>query len=210
MDTSRGALDRLRVADTAYRENTAPPLLPVPGARVHVLQREGGFANLALMGIWMGTITFVSVVSMALDGHVPEALLPWIALPLVLLGLVAAGYAHFRITTGGSAWRLHLGPDRRVLERTRPSEVHDLARTSLRKTRYEYSFRGGRGAMPTVSIELPGGTSLVVTGPIGVGWQNLSEEDVPGFGSSTPAPDRSRAPDVRLDDAAAFAALTSA
>lgn len=194
--------------ETAYRDNTPPALLPLPGARIHMLQREGALANFALMGVWMGTITVVSVLASALDGQVPDAVLPWLTLPLVLGGLVGAGLVHRRIATGGSAWRLHLAGDRRVLERTNPAEAFDLSRAGLRATRYEYSARGVRGAMPTVTIDLPGGTTLVVSGPVGVGWQNLGEEEA-GFGSPGPRPERSRAPHVRLDDPAAFQALST-
>ena len=194
--------------ETAHREQTPQALLPLPGARVHTLQREGGAANFALMGIWMGTLTLVTVFAAALDGRVPEAVLPWVSVPVVLAGFVGAGFAHRRIATGGSAWRLHLTADRRVLERTSPPAAFDLTRSGLRTTRYEYSTRAGRAAMPTVTVDLPDGKALVITGPIGVGWQNLGEEDA-GFGTGGPTPDRSRAPDVRLDDAAAFHAVSS-
>ena len=200
--------------ETGYRGNAPPALLPLPGARVVMLQREGGLANFALMGVWMGTIAFVSVVAGMLDGRVPEAVLPWVALPIVLCGLVGAFLVHRRIRTGGTRWRLHVTREQLVLERTSPPHALDLARVALRKTRYEYSFRGGRGAMPTVTIELDGGGTLVVSGPVGVGWQNLSEEETfaqMGVGPSPGAsPERSRSADVRLDDAAAFQALQAA
>lgn len=193
------------MAETAYREITAPPLLPLSGARVYTLQREGGLANFAMMGVWGGTILLVTIVGSLADGRVPDEVLPWVGIPLVVAGLVGAFLVHRRISRGGSGWRLHLASDRAVLERN--GEAFDLARANVRVTRYEYQVRATRAAMPTVTIELPGGTSVVVTGPMGVGWVNLGEEEFAG-GSSGPRPARSRSPDVRLDDALAFDSLS--
>ena len=197
------------MSQTPYRENTPPPLLPLPGASVHVLQRQGSSANVAMMAVWGGTVVLVSVASSVLDGRVPDAVLPAVGVPIVFAGLCAAWFVYKRVGAG-SRWRLHATADRCILERVQPPRAFDLAAATLRRARYVYSVRGGRGAMPTVTIELPDETTLVVTGPIGVGWQNVDEEEFSaevGFGA--PALAGSPAPDVRLDDSMGFAALSA-
>lgn len=191
------------MADLGYRAPSAPPLLPVPGARVHVLQREGNAANLAAMVVWIGTAIVVAVGSTLLDGRVP----PWTMMlgpVFVLAGLVASGLAYRRLSAGGTDWRLHVSAQRVVLEQVGQS-AWELVPERLAATRYEYQVRATRGAMPTVTITLPDGRTRVVSGPVGVGWVNLGEAEVLGLDDAPPP--RSPAPHLRLDDAAAFEAL---
>ena len=190
--------------DSAYRSDV---VLPLAGARIHALVREGNHANFAMAAVWGGTILLVVVIASLIDGHVRDAVLPFVGLPIVIGGLLLAWRAHRRLSSATSSYRVHVAGARVVLEQTNPQAAYDVARLPIRATRYEWTVRASRGAMPTVTIELPTGSTLVVCGPMGVGWVNVGEED---FAARGPAPVRSRAPDARLDDAQAFDALRRA
>jgi hypothetical protein len=155
------------------------------------------------MAVWIGTGLLVGIGGNALDGHVPSwtmALGP----VLVIAGMIASVLVHRRLSGGGTDWRLHVG-ERWVLEHV-GKDAWELVPERLTATRYEYQVRATRAAMPTVTITLPDDTTRVVTGPVGVGWVNLGEAEVFG-GDDAPAPPRSSAPHLRLDDARAFEAL---
>lgn len=185
------------------------PGLPLPGATVHVLQAAGNGPLLGTMAIWMGTIFVLVPISMLAEGHVPDEVLPFLSIPLVVIGLISAIVYHRRAVRGGK-WRLHHDGSRMILERTSPALVIDLDDAQLAIGRHEYQVKSSRGAQPTVTVAVMGMAPLIITGPVGFGWENLGERAILAElgGEPGPAPaTKTRAPHVRLDDATAFTAL---
>jgi hypothetical protein len=193
---------------SSYREGSGG-LLPLPGARIHALGNAGSGPVVGSMMIWMGAIGVAVGLAFVLDGRIPEEAMPFIAPPIVIAGLIGSVVYYQRSLLGGT-WRLHHAAERMVLERVAPPLAFDLDDAQLAIGRYEYQTRGGRGAIPTVTITATGAAPVLLTGPIGVGWQNLGEDEILAQISGEPAPaavPKSGSPHVRLEDAAAFAAL---
>ncbi len=209
---------------TSYRG--APDVLPLPGGRIHVLGAAGSGPMLGTMAIWMGTLLALVPLSILAEGRVPEEVLPFIAIPVVLTGLTLAIVYHLRAVRGGR-YRLHHEGQRMILEQRSPHQIVDLDDAQLFDGRHEYRVRATRAALPTVTITAAGFGPLIVTGPIGVGWENLGEREVlasldderpasasratasRATASRATASRATGAPQLRLDDAAAFAALQS-
>jgi len=183
---------------TGYRELPPAAALPLPGGRVYELGRADALGE-AVVASTVGL-----VVASAL-GTITCSELPLPTAVAITLGSVVGAVLVTRLVYRAlwmrSRWRLHLSRTDAVLERTgRTPTVLDVAHTTMQRMRHENTARGKRWAMPTVRIDLPDGRALVVTGPIGDGWIDLPTP--PKAGDPAGA-----APDVRLDDAAAFAAL---
>lgn len=159
--------------------------------------------------IWAGTLVFLMGLSFVLDGRIPDEAMPFIAPPFVIAGLVGS-VVYYRRSMLGGKWRLHQQGQRMVLERVAPPFEFDLDDAELAVGRYEYQARGVRGAMPTVTLTATGVPPIILTSPVGVGWQNIGEEailaELSGQPASAPVP-KSGAPHLRLEDAAAFAEL---
>lgn len=187
------------MAEPTYRDPAPASLLPLAGARVFTLARQGHAANLALAAVWMGTLLVVVIAGIAAEGRVPEPMLPFVAPPLVLGGLAASFWAHRRVA-GRHQYRLHVAAERRILERISPAAAFDLDDAQLRATRYVYSVRATRYAMPTVSITLPDRSTVVIAGPA-ASW---------GIADPYALSDRSGAPHAQLDDGPTFEALRRA
>jgi len=174
-----------------------------------MLGNAGSGPVLGSMVIWVGSISVGVGLSFVLDGRIPEEALPFIALPFVIAGLIGS-VVYYRRSLLGGKWRLHHAGERMVLERVQPPLAFDVDDAQLAIGRYEYQARGSRGAIPTVTIAATSATPILLTGPIGVGWQSLGEEEILAELSGAPAPApvaKTVAPHFRLDDAAAFAAL---
>lgn len=176
-------------------------MLPLPGGRVYELG-DAGLAPVAWMMLaWMGGGVAASVLGTLAAFVLPQALATVVTVASIFGALYGANVAYRRRSTR-SRWRLHVSAAEMVLERRgRAPAAFDLTRATMERTRHEYATRGARSAMPTVQIDLPDGARLVVTGPLGHDWISLDEE------GSTPGDPAGPAPDVRLADATAFAAL---
>jgi len=177
-------------------------VLPLPGGRVYELG-NAGLAPLAWMMLaWVGGGIAASMLGTLATFVLPQVVATVVTVVSISGALVGANVAYRRLSTR-SRWRLHLSATETVLERRGPAPAaFDLARATTQRTRHEHATRGSRSAIPTVRIDLPDGARLVLTGPLGHGWIRLDEAE-----EATPGDPAGPAPDLRLADATAFAAL---
>lgn len=117
------------------------------------------------MGWWMLCLLGAMSVSL-LDGHVPEWMLPALAAPIVVAGVVGSFVIHRRGIAKSAGFTVHWNADTTLIEQRSSGTVTTLTRENLELGVYAYTVRGGRYSLPTVIARL-GDRALVLGAPPG-------------------------------------------